>query len=663
MARGDRARRPGRLELGALALILLAAALLRGLHPGADLPWEVERTNAPFLDAYWYLEAGAGPADGSLPGPAERARAYEVPVWTSLVRVWLTLLGPSHAAAALLAATLGVVSVALLWRILRVGLGAGPALAGAAALALLYPSAALDRTPLIYGPTTLVLLLAAALWLRGGATTGWRRAAHELAGWALVAAAVVAVRPPAAALAGGLLLASAGRLRGRARALAGACAALAVAAGLGLASFPPLREALLEALRAHPGLGARTADRLQRYLAGSPDLGDLTVRLLAWGAEPGGPLEGREGLRRWGSGFAALAPVTLAVAGLGAAAALSQLRRLPPAARDTTLLFVGWGATFLLGAALVSYRPLRYFSLLGPPVAACAALAVAWAAGRWRPAEATTDRPLTRFVRAPATLAAALAGGAFAWTHAVAALTATPTVERLLAAGLEGALLGAFLRLGWCALPAWQPSPPRAASLAWALALAACAPSGWVATTRLHASPSWRARDAGRALWAAVAAEARVVGPYASLLCLGSGRPRWQGWWIDTRPGALAHTLERLRALGLTHLALDPEQEQAAGLTRRFAEAGAAPTLVAVLPLGHASAGPKSPPLVLVYRLAWAEQAGYSLSPFEQRRAGDRHGAALSPEADPLLREARVLALRWEGAPERAAALTALGPP
>lgn len=629
-----RPRPPRRWEWLALAAILLVAALLRGVHPGADVPWEAERTAAPLLDAYWYLEAAAGPVDGSHPPPEERARGYEVPVWTQAARVWLWALGPSHAAAALLGGAVGVLAVAFTWRVLRAPLGPRGALAGAAALATLYPTVALDRTALIYGPVTLLLLVAAALWLRGGTQRGAARAAHELSAWALVLAAAALVRPPALALAGGLLLGQAARAGRAGRLALLTIAALGLAAAAALAAEPALQEATLAALRARGGLLAATADRLGRYLAGAPGPGDLVVRLFAWGAEPGGPLGGREGLWQWGSGYAALAPLTLAVAAVGVGAAAEAWSRLPRASREAALVLGGWGLAFLLGAALVAYRPLRYFALLGPPLAAAVGCAVAWAGG-WGPFARAGERPARRSLRS---LAAAAALGAAGWTHLVAATATSPRAERLLIAAGEGAALGLTL---WTVATVLggrrrKPSPRRPrVGLALGLLLAALGPSAHRAWTRVIAAPSWTTLEAARVTHAALAPDALLVGPYASLLALGSGRERRHGWWIDTRERALPATLRRLRRLGATHLALDEEQQRGAGLARRFAEAGAPLHRVAVLELERPGpVGRRGRSTVLVYRFPWSAELGYRPSAFER---GEQ-------VPDPVLRRARAAA-------------------
>ena len=55
---------------------------------------------------------------------------------------------------------------------------------------------------------------------------------------------------------------------------------------------------------------------------------------------------------------------------------------------------------------------------------------------------------------------------------------------------------------------------------------------------------------------------------------------------------------------------------------------------------------------------AWAEEAGYPLSPYERRRAEDARGGSIAPESDPLLLAARVRCLQRSGLVSRAQAVT-----
>jgi uncharacterized membrane protein len=146
-----------------VAAVLALGALLRLHHPGADVPLDVEPSEAPLQDALWYLEGATGPVE--LGRVVEQFPVYDPPVWTHAARSWLRLAGSSFASVHLLAGLVSLATLLLVWRLARAALGPWTALAAAGVLAVLVPAVALGRTPLIYGPVGLWLCAAAACCL------------------------------------------------------------------------------------------------------------------------------------------------------------------------------------------------------------------------------------------------------------------------------------------------------------------------------------------------------------------------------------------------------------------------------------------------------------------------------------------------------------------
>ncbi|HBP21127.1 MAG TPA: hypothetical protein DEA08_25490, partial [Planctomycetes bacterium] len=342
-----------RTELALLGAVLVAALVLRLWAPGADVPYEVERTHAVYMDAFWSLEAAAASLDtGSPPAHLE---GYDLPVWTPLARTWFRLAGLSLGSVQALGGLCSFVTLLLVWRLLRGTLGPKPALFGAAALATLYPSVWLARSTLIYVPLSLAMTLAACLWLSarssarehepGGRGSLWGRA-QELLAWVL-ALACASLRPQCAALLVGLALGQSLRAGARLRRAGFVVCGAGALLGLGVLLSPGLRGEAIEALARFGGdLGVRTADRLQRYL--SNDLGprELLLRLLHWGGEPYRLHLGRElGFSR-GNGYFPLAPGLVAAACCGAFLVWQGWGRMSARARELALVVGGWGATF-----------------------------------------------------------------------------------------------------------------------------------------------------------------------------------------------------------------------------------------------------------------------------------------------------------------------------
>lgn len=389
-----------RREALALSGIVALALLLRLGACGADVPLHDGISYAPVQDAFWYMEAAVGAAEGY---PVEAEPVYDVPVWVPVARVWLEVWGASWTSACALAAVWGAVLVVATWRLARAALGPVAGLSSALVLATLYPQVIQSRVPLIYGPLAVWLLAAAAVWLSGRGQTPLRRAACELLAWGMVLGAVVAVRPPAAAFLGGLAAAHCARLRRGRQLFAAGAAALLVGLGL-LAALGP--SALEPPLRVLGWLAPESAGtlryRLGLHLAERLDLSALALRALGFF----GPL----GADR-GSGYAELAPGACSAAGLGAVLVLARWWSLRPAARELLALLLGTLATFVVGGLLMEQRPLRYFLLVGPTLAVCAGCVVSWTLSeRWR-LPGLEVRAATRRAVAGLVLAVAVAGG------------------------------------------------------------------------------------------------------------------------------------------------------------------------------------------------------------------------------------------------------------
>ncbi|MCW8141462.1 MAG: hypothetical protein KIT58_21370, partial [Planctomycetota bacterium] len=156
---------------------------------------------------------------------------------------------------------------------------------------------------------------------------------------------------------------------------------------------------------------------------------------------------------------------------------------------------------------------------------------------------------------------------------------------------------------------------------------------------------------ANRAAAAALGPGASLVGPHASVLALGHGITRRRAPWIDAAPERIDATIERLRQVGATHVALGVEQAASSRLLHVLAERGVSTTLVGIFL-------PRGTPVLLV-RLPWATEGGaYSLSAFERRRLGDAdQGAPPTAEEEDDLLLSRVRALALEGLTERADAV------
>lgn len=655
-----------RAEVALLIAVVALGAALRLLRAGADVPLPAERSDAPIQDAFWYLEAATGPVEG-LPRDLEPHPAYDPPVWVQVARVWFALAGVSLGSAQALGALVSLATVLLVWRLVRAALGPVEGLVAAAVLATLYPFVWLSRTTLVYGPAALALTVAVALAWAGGrprregrawvdaaawlalALAGWtllemagatplaralacaalgalvgawrgagrrwgpdvaHRALTAAAAWSIVGAAALALRPPALAAAGGLALMHAARARRPLRAVAMVVGTLALAVAV-VAVIDPA------------GIRLTTLDRLERYLR--PDAlspAGIALRALRLGGEPHGMT---------GSGYVALAPGACLVAALGALAAASRPTG-DPRRRDAVALFGGWAALFLLGAVVLDHRPLRYFAVLGPPVAVFSALALG---------------PLLREAGPPApALRRGLAlttWGAIVGPHALELVVGPRGLGDLLPAAAGGAATA----LGVGAL-ARRIGPDVRRGVAWLLVVAAIAPGALRAALDLS-RPGWLTREANEAAREALGPEASLVGPHASVLALGHGIERRRASWIDVSPDRVAGTVARLRQVGATHVALGIEQATSSRFVDALTTHGERPDLVGIFT-------PRGTP-VLLLRLPWAEEVGYRLSAFEQRRAADQTGGDPVAEVDARLLLARVRALAFQGASVRAGAL------
>jgi len=592
----------------AAALAVALGVLLRLLLPGVDGPAELEGTEAPLQDAFWYLEGAAGTVE--VGRELEPEPFYDPPVWTHVARTWFRLAGVSWGSAHVLAGLVSCATLLLTWRVATATLGHLSAACAALALATLVPAVALGRSPLIYGPVGLALVVAAAAWLAGRRRPSPQRLALEAAAWAVVLLAVAFVRPPAGALAGGLGLASLVRARRPGPALA-ALAAVALTGGLVVWAFDPFQ------------VVAENRLRVERYLAPDLSVSALWLRCLRLGV---------------GTGLGPLAPALLAAAGLGTLVLLRGWRTLPPASREAAALALGWAATFALGAVLLDYRPLRYALVAAPPLALLGGVGVAGLVRASRPS-------------APPPGWAVVLGGGVGMVGGGNLLDllrggAASTPALLVAAGVGAAVAGAGVA-GALDRPLRRVTPRLWHLLALGLGLGLAAPGALTALT-VALRPTWRARDAQAAVGRMLSPGASLAGPYASWAALGHGLERRRGAWIVLAPEAVRDaSIARLRELRTTHLVLGLEPAVNASVVRCFEEAGAPLELVGAFeaPL----AGP-----VLIFRFAWASGGGYRLSPFERRREVDRRGGPIEAEGDPALHAARACALILDGDPGRA---------
>lgn len=592
----------------AAALAVALGVLLRLLLPGVDGPAEVEGTEAPLQDAFWYLEGAAGTVE--VGREVEPEPFYDPPVWTHVARTWFRLAGVSWSSAHVLAGLVSCATLVLTWRAAAATLGPLSGACAALTLATLVPAVALGRSPLVYGPVGLALVLAAAAWLAARRRPPPQRLALEAAAWAVVLLAVALVRPPAGALAGGLGLASLVRARRPGLAL-GALAAVALLGALVVWALDPFH------------VVAENRLRVGRYLARDLSVGALCLRGLRLGA---------------GTGLGRTAPGLLVAAGLGSLVLLRGWRALPPASREAAALAAGWVGTFALGAVVLDYRPLRYLLVVAPPLALLAGVGVVGLARAVRP---SAPPPAWAVVlggvvgmMGGASLFDLLLGGA---AGGPALLVAAGIGATFASAGVAGAFDGPLRRL----------TPRLWPLLAGGLVLALALPALYGASV-VALGPSWRARDAQAAVGRMLSPGASLAGPYASWAALGHGLERRRGAWITFAPEAVRDaSIARLRELRTTHLVLGLEPTLNASVVRCFVEVGAPLELVG------AFNAPLSGP-VLVFRFAWAEAAGYRLSAFERRREGDQGHGAFERETDPILQGARVCALILDGDPGQA---------
>ncbi|MEZ6186437.1 MAG: hypothetical protein R3F62_15685 [Planctomycetota bacterium] len=585
-------------ELALLAGVLLVGGWLRLGALGADVPIEVGLSYAPVQDAAWYVEAAAREVEGV---PQEgRTTPWDLPLWRSLAATWFRLVGAGHWQNHALGALLSLATVLALWRFAQ-PLGRGTALAAAAALAVLYPTVLLGRTALIYGPAALLLLACAALWRVGAGRPRAQRLACELGAWGVVLAAAALARPPLLALAGGLF---AGHLVRSAR----PGHWLAVGGGLGV--LGALGVLALPVLRAIPWF-----DELGFRLAGhgfSVDPLRLFLDLWRAGGDPD----------QSGSGYARLAVPALLVGTWGVALALQRAPRLSQGAREVLALLGGWALWFYLANVPFTGRPLRYWALFGPPLAAFVGVGLCWT-------RATLEVPW-----------GAVAVAAVAGVHVAGALG-----EQLLGwpLGLTLALGGAAGGVGALAAAARAPRLPRR----WHRALGAGVLLAllWPSARMVLGATRWT--DAARlATDELLPPEALLCGPYAPVLAQGTGRPRLLGLQLRTDQAEgrdfLAEGLAWAKARGVTHVALGLGQEQSSQLRFHAARYGVELEPVALLYVG----GPPDLDFrarrvrgdhVLILAFPWAPE--------------------LRPARSPSARLARLAGLCAAGEPDRARAL------
>jgi hypothetical protein len=245
----------------------------------------------------------------------------------------------------------------------------------------------------------------------------------------------------------------------------------------------------------------------------------------------------------------------------------------------------------IFGLAFAEYRPLRFYALAGPPLAVLAGAGAdaLLAGGRVK-------------ARAPLVAALVSANACALFVHGWAAALAAPL-------GVGAALLVATL-----SLPRVPSRPLGALLLVLTLGLDVRRDLAQTPATLL---------DANRIVGEALAGGERAVlaGPYASSLAAGHrGLERTRA--PELTGGAYAREgLAYAERAGLTHVALDAEQDARGQLSSGFAALGERPILLLALPVRGAT--------VLVYRLASAERRGYRLSPFERALAAPDPARAL----------------------------------
>ena len=598
--------RPGRSRTWLLLAIACAvAAALRLARLGADVPPGAEATNAPSLDAFWYLEAAASRADGVQLEPCV---GYDLGPWVAVARVWFFLVGAGYEQACALGAVVGVASVLAVFALAR-PLGDRVALGAAAWLAVAYPFVQQGRTPLVYGPVALAMTLVGALYVRG------TRVSSALA-WCLALALPVFLKPHATALVCGLALAQVLRSprHQRWRGVA-AVAVAALAVGAIVVVFDPHSVFSLNRMR------------LRSYAA---------------------PLETStliEHALRLATPIAALSPALLAFAAIGVGFAWNDIRgirTLDARARDALALAAGWGVAFMLAAIPMDYQPVRYYIPAFPAAAVLAGYAVARTFG-WTPDVAGEDLrgPLGRSL----TLVVAGPFGAVSGAHVAQVVASLAKIGRLEVVHLAAAAFaGSFALVAACRL---RLVPPRALTRLAALALLTL---GALDVARDATALAWPVRTiegSRRTVRSALGSGVVLAGPYASVLAIGTPLERRRARLSELETGAPGDVIARaLRERGYTHFAVDYEQDFRSGFAQRMADAGFRLRLVAVLYL-------RLEPVHL-YRFPWAEEIGYVPSGFERARAIEEdQGSAAAEEAfslagadrDPDLLMARARAL------------------
>lgn len=655
--------RPSRRPWTALALALVVLVALAARLPAleADPPLEVEETNAPLLDAYWYLVqpmrlAGLGVA------AAERAPApYDRPLHTALAAPVLAATGARSWAPALVGVVPGVLSVLVAFEAVRRAAGLRRALLAGLLLATSWPYVALNRTPLVYNGLAFCLVAGLA------AETLRRGVAGRALALGLALAGAFALKVHGLVLVGGI--AASWALEAERPKRPGDLVRLSI--GL---SVPMLVLALLA--RIFPDEVRDNAHRILRYLA--PDLSPLALVRRAFDL----PLE---------IAVPRLAPGLVAAAVAAPGLALADP---PRGRRDRRLLATatGWLVAVGVGAVLLDYRPHRYLEVAYPPLAILAAFSVTRALElRPRPARRSASQAAALAASAflstnaalgaaaqiletwdsapslqaalggvPLRLAAALTAAAVAWivSRSRGATSATPgrppgPGRGLVVGALAALLADVVLASASALLVRADASLPVAHALAarelrWgvaggigtvagvlaardatarlarisSLALASLALLGSVGydATRLVAYYRGASRsvlEARDAVAAVLGPRAVLAGPYAPMLGFGN-RVAWRWNLAPDLTVDDAHVVERLREIGVTHLALDPQHAANYGPRLFDPKHGLARDLVARVYVRRQ--------LVLIHRFEWARPPAYEPSPFELAADAERDG-------------------------------------
>lgn len=358
---------PARPTFGLLLIAALAiAAVFRFAWPLADPPEGMSWSTGSYTDPPSNVLAARYAVQGRPGGATDDLAPLVYPALNALARIGYELMGPRRLATVVLAALLGMGSVAFLALALRRGPGERAALCGAflaATSAWLVPN-----SRVLMAENIAVLLL---LWATYLATS--RRLTAAVASGAVAAAAGLFGKYHALAF-----LPALGVFLGLRTSWAAAAAASAGAIGVAgvwlVAVFAPHPE-ILPWIRAFFAEGA----------------GDVHPKLWL----PGLALAPFGGLQQ--SWIVPQMPIVFGVGAWFVARTLGARGELRRRIDDGSALFVLWTVASFSATALLPYRAPRYFTLVAAPLVACAACQIA--SLLTPPGDATARRPLGWFPR------------------------------------------------------------------------------------------------------------------------------------------------------------------------------------------------------------------------------------------------------------------------